>query len=136
MTNILIAQQFTPIYDEREDRLRLIFNINYPTRYDMWITRNFLSKIIYSLNEYIIENQPQNKNTPSQKDSKETIYLPTNKEVKLLESFQITPVNENTYLSRFSDSETTVEAHLTKENLSTLLKSFVKATKNFWGIAY
>jgi hypothetical protein len=42
MSNILVANQFTAVYDEKEDRLRLIININYPTRYDFWITRKFL----------------------------------------------------------------------------------------------
>jgi len=135
MNNILIAKQFTPIYDEREDRIRLIFNINYPTRYDMWITRNFLIKLIYSLDEYIIEEkETSNINSTNTSNSTENkIYLPTNSQIKLLESFQITPINNN-YLIRFSDTEQTIETTLTKEELSKLLKALVKIIQNVWGI--
>ena len=131
---ILIAKQFTPVYDEREDRVRLIFNINYPTRYDMWITRNFLIKLIYSLSDYIIEEE-QTAQQNQQSQEKNTIYLPVNKNVELLESFQITPINNSIYLVRFSDNNTTIEAYLSKNDLSKLLKALINATKNTWGIS-
>jgi phosphopantetheine adenylyltransferase len=132
---ILIAKQFTPVYDEREDRVRLIFNINYPTRYDMWITRNFLIKLIYSLSDYIIEEE-QTAQQNQQSQEKNTIYLPVNKNVELLESFQITPINNSIYLVRFSDNNTTIEAYLSKNDLSKLLKALINATKNTWGISF
>jgi hypothetical protein len=133
---ILIARQFTPVYDEKEDRVRLIFNINYPTRYDMWITRNFLIKLIYSLSDYIIDDELQTTQQQNQQTQEDTIYLPTNKNIELLESFQITPINDSIYLVRFSDNNTTIEAHLSKNDLSKLLKALVNATKNTWGISF
>ena len=137
-SNILIAQQFTPIYDEREDRIRLIFNINFPTRYDMWITRNFLIKLIYSLNEKLmqtLEKKSISNKTSSDKTNAQ-IYPPTNKEINLLVKLQITPLNNDNYLITFSDNNITIESQLTQEELSQLLKTLINITKNNWGITY
>jgi hypothetical protein len=69
MSNILVANQFTAVYDEKEDRLRLIININYPTRYDFWITRKFLIDIMDNLQTYLMnfEEEPTEENLEKQK---------------------------------------------------------------------
>jgi len=46
------VKTFTPIYDEIEDRIRLIINIDQLNRVDLMITRAFIIKIIPLLEEF------------------------------------------------------------------------------------
>lgn len=50
----IIAKTFTPIYDELEDRIRLVVNYqSHNQRIDFMITRSFILQLIPTLEEYI-----------------------------------------------------------------------------------
>lgn len=50
----IVAKTFTPIYDELEDRVRLVVNYqSFDERIDFMITRHFMIQLIPTLEEYI-----------------------------------------------------------------------------------
>ena len=50
--DIIEAKTFTPIYDEVEDRIRLIINIDKKNRVDLMITRAFIIKLLPLFEEF------------------------------------------------------------------------------------
>lgn len=52
--NIILANTFTPIYDELEDRVRLVINYqDMPNRVDFMITRSFMLNLVPTAEEFI-----------------------------------------------------------------------------------
>jgi len=138
MSNILIAKQFTPIYDEKEDRLRLIININYPTRYDIWITRKFLIDIIDKLQNYLdnFEEEKELKENKSENNSSQLpIYEATNTP-SLLETLNLKKENNLFILTLQDENKTTIESILTLTELKNLLKTLVNPVQMKWGIVF
>jgi len=138
MSNTLIAKQFTPIYDEKEDRLRLIVNINYPTRYDIWITRKFLIDIIDNLQNYLnnFEEEKELKENKSENNSSQLpIYEATNTP-SLLETLNIKKENNLFILTLQDENKTTIESILTLTELKNLLKTLVNPVQMKWGIVF
>jgi hypothetical protein len=138
MEDILQIKQFTPVYDEKEDRLRLIFNINYPTRYDVWITRKFLIDILDNFSDYIKPQEikeSQNSNTEENQNAQNNIYPPTNDEIRLLETINAN-FNQNGVILTFKDSKTTLQAALTYEELKSLLETITARVKHHWGLYF
>ena len=138
MSNTLIAKQFTPIYDEKEDRLRLIVNINYPTRYDIWITRKFLIDIIDNLQNYLnnFEEEKELKENKSENNSSQLpIYEATNTP-SLLETLNIKKENNLFILTLQDENKTTIESVLTLTELKNLLKTLVNPVQMKWGIVF
>ncbi len=138
MEDILQIKQFTPVYDEKEDRLRLIFNINYPTRYDVWITRKFLIDILDNFSDYIKPQEikeSQNGNTEENQNAQNNIYPPTNDEIHLLETINAN-FNQNGVILTFKDSKTTLQAALTYEELKSLLETITARVKHHWGLYF
>ena len=138
MSNTLIAKQFTPIYDEKEDRLRLIININYPTRYDIWITRKFLIDIIDNLQNYLnnFEEEKELKENKSENNSSQLpIYEATNTP-SLLETLNIKKENNLFILTLQDENKTTIESILTLTELKNLLKTLVNPVQMKWGIVF
>jgi len=138
MSNTLIAKQFTPIYDEKEDRLRLIININYPTRYDIWITRKFLIDIIDNLQNYLnnFEEEKEFKENKSENNSSQLpIYEATNTP-SLLETLNIKKENNLFILTLQDENKTTIESILTLTELKNLLKTLVNPVQMKWGIVF
>jgi hypothetical protein len=137
MSDILIAKQFTAIYDEREDRLRLIININYPNRYDFWITRKFLIDIMDNLQNYIMKFKDDYKNSQNEtsNNSKDLpIYEPTNNPT-LLDQLNITK-KDNFFILTLQNQEKTVQATLTFEDLNNLLKTIIQPVRIRWGLGF
>jgi len=138
MSNTLIAKQFTPIYDEKEDRLRLIININYPTRYDIWITRKFLIDIIDNLQNYLnnFEEKKELKENKNENNSSQlSIYEATNTP-SLLETLNIKKENNLFILTLQDENKTTIESILTLTELKNLLKTLVSPVQMKWGIVF
>jgi hypothetical protein len=53
----IIAQTFTPIYDEVEDRIRVVINYqDIMNRVDYMITRKFILNIIPTIDEFILKH--------------------------------------------------------------------------------
>jgi len=131
----LLATQFTPIYDEREDRLRLIFNINYPTRYDMWVTRNFLVKLIDNLFGFDLNiTETEQTTTETTNNTQKEIY-PFEKTILLLENMNIKPTPQG-YLITFQDNRQIVESELNAKDFDNLIKHILSPVKYKWGIMY
>ncbi|WP_456471439.1 hypothetical protein [Caminibacter sp.] len=136
MQETIIGQQFTPVYDPKEDRIRLIININYPTRHDIWITRRFLINLLDNVSHLITDNiktqqttSPQNQNTIPQK-----IYK-FRKKPKLIEELNISYNKDtNTYNLLIKDAKTSIESALTPEDLNNLIKHLIKPVKYEWGL--
>jgi hypothetical protein len=138
MSNILVANQFTAVYDEKEDRVRLIININYPTRYDFWITRKFLIDIMDNLQTYLtnfkeepieenLENQPEN-------NTEVSIFEPTN-EPSLLETLNITK-QDNFFILTLEDNKNIIQATFKLNELKNLLKMLLQPVRIRWGLGF
>ena len=57
----IIANTFTPIYDELEDRIRLVINYqDMPNRVDFMITRSFIINLLPSADEFILKHYAKN----------------------------------------------------------------------------
>ncbi|PHS55933.1 MAG: hypothetical protein COB17_10645 [Sulfurimonas sp.] len=59
----ILANTFTPIYDQLEDRLRLVINYeDIQNRLDFMITRAFILNLIPSADEFILKHYGEDKN--------------------------------------------------------------------------
>lgn len=57
MKKSITAKTFTPLYDEVEDRLRVVVNYNdIVNRVDFMITRNFILNLIPSAEEFVLKH--------------------------------------------------------------------------------
>lgn len=136
------VKQLTPIYDEKEDRLRLIVNINFPNRYDLFITRRFLINILDNLQNFLIKNNIKSKedsfNSSKNNDQNlNTIYPSINKKPILLESINITCLNENNFLINLLDEkDNKFEIMMSYEELNNLIELILKIVKFEWGINF
>jgi hypothetical protein len=56
---VIVAKTFTPLYDELEDRLRLVVNYDdIKNRVDFMITRSFILNLVPSIDEFILKHYP------------------------------------------------------------------------------
>ena len=138
-SELIVARQFTPVYDEFEDRIRLIVNINYPNRYDFWITRAFLIKILDRIRDFIdidgiSEDKSQNSSTDSSTDSllKQPIY-PFEREIQLLSTIQFSKKEEGIEIV-LSDHTVSVKCILQKNELKLLIEAIVRQIQYRWGL--
>lgn len=137
MSDILIAKQFTPLYDEKEDRLRVIININYPDRYDFWITRKFLIDIMDNLQNYLMrfqEEKVKENHKPTSNPDELPIYEPTS-EASLLEKLNITK-NDNIFILTMQSQDKTIQTTLTLQDLKNLLNAIIKPVRIQWGLGF
>ena len=133
---VLEAHQFTPLYDPREDRIRFIININTPQRYDMWLTRAMLIKILDHVEDFVGEENtvPGNKSEESDAKSEEgKIFAPSNEEVALLEQFSLTK-KDNGFVVCISDGARKVISFLYPIQLQQLLNLLKNQVRFVWGI--
>jgi len=149
---ILIAKTFTPIYDELEDRIRLIVNYqDMPNRVDFMITRNFVIKLIPSIDDYIFKyyddiaiteqtvsssaNTNTKSNNISKTDKTDLSFLHTGD--KLLTSINLSyhPNSKKTTI-KFYSKDVEAKATLDSYNFQQIIKIIKKTIPNFkWGIA-
>ena len=136
MRNI-IAKQFTPIYDPKEDRIRLIINLNYPDRYDIWITRKFLIDILDNLQNFFFQHNIEfNYNTPNNvsTDTKESLPIYENKnEPQILENFSLTK-DDDRFVLVLKDSTTTIQSILGQEEIKQFILYTINSVNIQWGI--
>lgn len=73
MKKNIIAKTFTPMYDEIEDRVRVVVNYqDIQNRVDFMITRNFILNLIPSAEEFMsVHYGIEDFETPKQSDAKE-----------------------------------------------------------------
>ncbi|NPA55149.1 MAG: hypothetical protein GXO40_02160 [Epsilonproteobacteria bacterium] len=132
MANIR-ALQFTPIYEPREDRIRLIINLNHPTRYDMFITRKFLLDLISHIKKLITPIPlPQSEST-TQSDTPQPIYS-FEHDAKLLETINISfDKDKGAFNITLSDGIADIQTVLQPHELNNLIMYMVKCIKPHWG---
>lgn len=85
MNKSIVANTFTPMYDEIEDRLRL--SINYQdvkSRIDFMITRNFVIKLLPALEEYIYKYYPDAHDTTEKIHTPNTTQTPKEANAELI----------------------------------------------------
>lgn len=144
------ATTFTPIYDETEDRIRLVINYqDIQNRVDLMITRSFLLNLLPAAEEFVykhyptLSTQPQNsKETHNVQESK-TATDGVNLELLKTEEELLTEVNftldanTNNTLVTFTSKNTTSSVLLTAELFEqtfNTIKSAIPFIK--WGISH
>ncbi len=139
MSDVIIAKKFSAVYNEYEDRLRLIINVTCPTRYDFWITRKFLIEIVDNLQNYLINFKEKIKkdsqNTQSSNKNEEIKLYPPQNTPSLLESVNIQRQND-LFILTLKDKKTTIEATLKLNELKDLLEMLIRPVKMRWGIGF
>ena len=155
MKKTIIANTFTPRYDEIEDRIRLAINYqDISNRVDLMITRSFILDLIPATEEFIdkhytdeivIENSLADSNF-QEKTDKEKIVLPTdgvnlellrtNEELLIEVNFAIDAQTKNTTIT-FSSKNITAKAVLNALMMQQIVSVIKTAIPNIkWGISY
>ena len=149
-----MANTFTPLYDELEDRIILVINYeDIQNRVDFMITRSFILKLLPAADEFIAQhydNSHTNNNvtiatTSSQENTNENGLSKTNnenleffaREKELLRELNFTFIADKglTTLS-FSSQESLVVASLDYNMFQQLIKALKTSIPSFsWGIA-
>ena len=137
------AKTFTPIYDEVEDRIRLIINLDDINRADLMITRSLIIKIIPMLEEFYekhysgIEADEVMINSDSSKaESESSTVVKIDGELLLTINLSYNRDNQLTYIE-LKSSKSSVVATFNQE----LFNSFIKLLKNSipkfsWGLGF
>ena len=141
------AKTFTPIYDSVEDRIRLIINYeDMQNRVDMMITRAFIIKLIYMIEDYLENNfskaqtieeqklEPEKKYTTETKD--EYIDLTIQEELLLEVNLTLLEDKKNILFTTSSKNITT-KSIFNKEILELFLQNLKKSIPKYdWGIHF
>ena len=141
--DIIEAKTFTPIYDEVEDRIRLIINLDNVGRIDLMITRALIIKLIPMLEEFYekhysdIEADEVTINSDSSKEeSKSSTVAKIDGELLMTINLSYNRDNQLTSIELIS-SKNRVVANFNQE----LFNSFIKLLKNSipkfsWGLGF
>lgn len=141
----ITVNTFTPLYDELEDRIRLIVNYqNIQTRIELMITRSFILDLIPTLDEFIskyykyeeiIQKKLNNKNI--QKTDGTDLQLYQTKEQLLIKvDISLTNTTKQTQLVFYS-KDSKVNAVFDKNMLKQFINQIKTAIPNIkWGISY
>ena len=154
MKKTIIANTFTPIYDEVEDRLRLVINYqDIHNRADLMITRSFILNLIPAAEEftakyYVHEKsndiiQSVNYSTPSEEsntlsktDGVNLELLRTNEELLLEVNFSFDANTKQTLVifnSKHIIAKASLDASLMEQTFN-IIKSSIPYIK--WGISH
>ena len=154
MKKTIAANTFTPIYDELEDRLRLVINYqDIQNRVDFMLTRNLVLNLIPAAEEFISKyyadyihvdgnsfvNNPDEIKTDkalSKTDGVNLELLRTNEELLLEVNFTY-DANTNQTLVTFSSNNTTAKSLLDDSMMDqtfNVIKSAIPYIK--WGISH
>ncbi|MCX6077342.1 MAG: hypothetical protein NTW78_10750 [Campylobacterales bacterium] len=147
MKRNIIANTFTPSYDELEDRLRLVINYqDMQNRVEFMITRSFVLNLIPTAEEFIERNymhvepqiiqQAENKNQAiSKTDNVNLELLRTNEELLTEVTFSF-DINTKLTIVTFNSKNSAAQANLDAVLLSQIfqiIKSSIPYIK--WGIS-
>lgn len=153
MKKNIIANTFTPVYDELEDRLRVAINYqDIQNRVDFMITRNFILNLIPSAEEFILKHynaQPLTQDSLtvsaeanssenealSKTDSVNLELYRTDEELLLEVNFSFDTATKNTLLT-FSSKNVTAKIALDVlmlQKIIHVIKSAIPFIK--WGIS-
>ncbi|MEK6659138.1 MAG: hypothetical protein AABY36_05600 [Campylobacterota bacterium] len=148
MKKNITAKTFTPIYDELEDRLRLVVNYqDIYNRVDFMITRNFILNLVPCAEEFMakhygivdFEVTPQiqtNDKVMSTTDNVNLELLRTNDDLLLEVNFSF-DINSKRTILTLSSKSTTAKADLDGFMLSQIFQVIKSAIPYIrWGISY
>ncbi|MDY0122989.1 hypothetical protein [Sulfurimonas sp.] len=148
MKREIAAKTFTPIYDELEDRLRLVINYqDIQNRVDFMITRSFIINLISTAQEFIEkhygvsdfktlpEQESKDKGT-SKTDNVNLELLRTSEELLLEVNFSFNINSKHTILT-LSSKNMTAKADLDGFMLTQVFQVMKSAIPYIrWGISY
>ena len=133
------AKTFTCFYSEKEDRLLLTINYeDVQNRVDFWITRAFLLKLLPHFFDYTTKIElKDDKTLPNTSSTDTSTFVLTQKTPLLLESVDITPLENDSLQLVFKNVEHTVYCIATFDTAG--FNAFAKLItstppKNEWGI--
>jgi len=136
---------FTPIYDEVEDRIRLIVNYkDLNRRIDFMLTRAFIIKLIPMLEEYLQKNFSNHQKElyeqvqDSYQTKTETSHIDSVVKEELLFQVDLTMLEDKqNILFVLSSKYTVAKAILNKDLLSSLIYSLKKIIPKYnWGVYF
>jgi len=136
------ANTFTPLYDEIEDRIRLIINYkDLNNRVDLMLTRAFIVRLIPHLEDYLVQNfdlyiDHQEEIETNYITQTEQIHVDSVVREELLKQVDLTLIkNTNNILIIFYTNNVEVKALLNKEMLKAFLDNLKKSIPKYnWGI--
>ena len=139
------GKSFTALYDELEDRIRLIVNYkNLNERVDLLITRRFVLKMIPSLEEFL-KNFKEESVTVNRGGAKvnsvdySDILLYKNEKDLLLTGLNLTMLKNRTHAQmslKTKDEKTEIKAVVNKKELEYFIDQIKKAIPNIqWSIS-
>jgi hypothetical protein len=152
MKKNIIANTFTPLYDELEDRIRLVINYqDIHNRVDFMITRNFILNLSPAAEEFISKHYENatlaqdNITVNSQKDTNQSLSQTDNvnlelfrtDEVLLLEVNFAFDINTKQTVLTLSSKNISAKAILDAYTMSQTFKVIKSAIPNIkWGISH
>ncbi len=147
----IMANTFTPVYDEIEDRIILVINYeDIYNRIDFMITRSFILKLLPTVEEFMIHHYWDNKEEvveivyDAQKDENDTLQQTNHedlelfaKEKELLQEVNFTYIKDKELTTlTLSSKKTFAIASLNYTMLRQLFDTIKISIPNFsWGIA-
>ncbi len=148
MKREIIANTFTPIYDEVEDRLRFVINYqDVYNRVDLMITRSFVLNLIPSAEEFLMthcaieepkynfEEKKENEGT-AKTDSINLVLLQTNEELLLEVNLSFEKNTKQTLLT-LSSKNIKAKAQLDCFMLQQVFRVMKKAIPYIkWGVSH
>ena len=141
--DIIEAKTFTSIYDEVEDRIRLIINLDNINRVDLMITRAFIIKIIPLLEEFYekhysdIETDEVTINSDSSKaESKSSTVVKIKGELLMTINLSYNRNNQLTNIELIS-SKNKIVANFNREHFNSFIKLLKNSIPKFsWGLGF
>ncbi len=141
--DIIEAKTFTPVYDEVEDRIRLIINLDDIDRADLMITRALIIKLIPMLEEFYekhysdIEADEVTINSDSSKeDSESSTVVKIDGELLMTINLSYNRDNQLTNIELIS-SKNRVVANFNQELFNTFIKLLKNSIPKFsWGFGF
>jgi len=134
---------FTPIYDELEDRIRLIINYKQlDNRVDLMITRAFIVRLISFIEEFLLNNfsqevaQNDSKDDDNCKTPTESSHIDLIVKEELLQEVKLSFIKENQTISIvFAGKNIDAIAVVDKKILNLFLESLKKSIPKYsWGL--
>jgi len=141
--DIIEAKTFTPVYDEVEDRIRLIINLDDIDRADLMITRALIIKLLPLLEEFYEKHYSEFRvdsvSIDSKNDSEESnssVIVKIEDELLMSVNLSFNKDNRQTILELISKSKKVVGV-FNEELFNSFIKLLKESTPKFsWGLGF
>lgn len=151
----IIAQTFTPLYDEIEDRIRVVINYqDMANRVDFMITRSFILNLVPTIDEFILkhyhnqlevedhitlnaDHKEQKDKNISKTDNTNLELLKTEEQLLVKVDLSYDAESKKTLFVLYSKNHTIAKALLDGHILQQVFKIIKKSIPHFrWGISH